>query len=211
VLCLGLLAGSSAHADVIVDQPFNTNTSVLSQDSTDSPDVSNFAFDDFTTAIAFNLTTLTVFGDGEPVFNTTGVIGQIWSDLPGSFGGSSILSVSGTPVGEDLVFDFGGQLLPAGSYWLTAYLERSGSLAPWLWGTHLPVSGSELYFYSPGGGFSWGTDPVPIGSIPDSFGSFDAAFRLEGEPVPEPATFVLVALGLAGLGFVALRKKFRRA
>lgn len=31
------------------------------------------------------------------------------------------------------------------------------------------------------------------------------------EAVPEPSTFVLAALGLLGLGFVALRKKYRRA
>lgn len=32
-----------------------------------------------------------------------------------------------------------------------------------------------------------------------------------GAPVPEPSTFILAALGLLGLGFVALRKKYRGA
>jgi hypothetical protein len=110
---LGLLAGSSAHAEIIVDQSFNANVSVISQDSVNSPDFNTHSFDDFTIGTAYNLTSLTVFGFSFYTDLNADIVGQIWSDLPGSFGGSSILSTSGTLVGEDLVFDFGGQFLPA--------------------------------------------------------------------------------------------------
>ena len=35
--------------------------------------------------------------------------------------------------------------------------------------------------------------------------------ELQEAAVPEPSTFVLATMGLAGLGFIALRKKYRRA
>lgn len=44
----------------------------------------------------------------------------------------------------------------------------------------------------------------------NAFG-FDNFRVAEAAAVPEPGTLVLAALGLAGLGFVALRKKYRRA
>lgn len=48
---------------------------------------------------------------------------------------------------------------------------------------------------------------------PSGVASADASWNLNLEEVavPEPSTFVLAALGLLGLGCVALRKKYRRA
>jgi hypothetical protein len=36
--------------------------------------------------------------------------------------------------------------------------------------------------------------------------TFNAAFSLSGTPVPEPATWAMILLGFAGLGFVGYRR-----
>lgn len=45
----------------------------------------------------------------------------------------------------------------------------------------------------------------------NNLATIDNFLVVTAEAVPEPSTFVLAALGLVGLGFVALRKKYRRA
>lgn len=55
-------------------------------------------------------------------------------------------------------------------------------------------------------------DTYGTGSEDARFGLRVAAYTAaEAEAVPEPSTFVLAGLGLFGLGFVALQRKFRRA
>ena len=69
--------------------------------------------------------------------------------------------------------------------------------APWLWGTHLRFPGRRFYFYDPGGGFGWGTDPVPLVQHLNSLVRLMRPSVSKAMPVPEPSTFVL---GRRGLG-----------
>src|SRR4051812_15679471 len=148
VLLAALMAppGRMARADVIVTQPSNNPGDVrLATEFTDATADSTYEFDDFTTMQAFNLTMLTAFGveTGTPSTNTA-VVGRILT-APGITGVPVLSAVSGTQVGNDLILDFGNQLLPAGSYWLTAYVVRPSAGGQWNWSTHLPVSGSESF------------------------------------------------------------------
>jgi PEP-CTERM motif len=46
---------------------------------------------------------------------------------------------------------------------------------------------------------------------PDNLGNFASVINLTITPVPEPATWVLMVLGFAGLGFIASRRKSKPA
>jgi hypothetical protein len=191
---LALNAGTARAVD-IVNQPPNTGLpSRASQVFPDFAIFSTFEFDDFQTTTAFALTNLTVYGTelGNPAFNVA-VTAQIWNGLPGS--GAIVLSTMGMEVGMDLLFDFGGQFLPAGSYWLTAFVTRPfvGG-GQWFWAENLPVTGSQSFFYNPGGGFGFGTTPIPGSTV---FGTpANQAFLLQGIAfVPEPSSVALLAVG----------------
>ena len=194
---------------MIVNQSSTDGSNIISQVFPDFPTLSTKAFDDFSTAQAYNITALTVFGNeqGLAAANVS-VTAEIWSGLPGT--GSLVMSsVSGSEVGTDLSFSFGGQTLAAGNYWITAYVTRSfgGGGGQWFWKTHSPVSGSQAYVSNPGGGFGFGTAPVPISTLGGP--SRDLAFILAGDDVtavPEPGSLALVGLA-AALGFSASRRR----
>jgi hypothetical protein len=68
-------------------------------------------------------------------------------------------------------------------------------------------------------GVSWGNFAVDFVRIGYGQGGNDSIasqsyvddLTINTAAVPEPSTFILGIVGLAGLGFVTLRKKFRRA
>jgi hypothetical protein len=202
------LAAGEARATSIVLQTSTPAGNRISQQFPDQPTFSSYEFDDFTTSQSFDLTTLTVFGTegGNSAFNVA-VTAEIWSGLPGS--GAIVLSATGSQSGADLQFNFGGALLLPGTYWLTAYVTRpvGGGGGQWFWDTSVPVTGSQSFFYNPGGGFARGTTPItgsPFLGAPEN-----QAFSLDGDPVgaavPEPATLTLI-----GAGIVAARVRRRR-
>ena len=189
MMLLAMFAAAPTVADVIVEQPYDGSSEArASQDIWDYPDFSLYQLDDFTTAQDWLVETLTAPGTdaGDPFFNID-VVGEIWTDLPEdpNCGTTGQLVMSGHGTEDDdtatLTIDFGGQLLPAGSYWLRTYVVRDfGDHALWKWYSTTPVSGSEAYYYNPGGMHGYGPCPIP-GS--ERYGQArDMAFTLEGTP-----------------------------
>ena len=185
--CAGMPA---SKASILVDQSAGIAGNFTSQKFSDFPAFANQSFDDFSLGLAAALTQLTIYGleQGSAAMNTA-MVGEVWSDLPGT-GSLLMSSVSGLEVGGNLNIDFGGQILGAGHYWLSAYVARSsgGGGGQWFWDTVSSVNGTPAYGYNPGGGFGYGTTPFALTP------SQDMAFQLQGNQVPEPS-----ALGLAGL------------
>lgn len=166
-------AGVTAGEIVIWDQPWDeeTENGYIAQIFPDMQEFSAFEFDDFKTTKEYAITKLIVMGfedpddpPGDPEENID-IIGLIWNGLPGGMGGEIVMaSVDGSEDAETgmLTIDFGEQVLPGGSYWLTAYVVRPFDPGgQWLWQATTPVRESQEYFYNPGGGFELGTEPLP--------------------------------------------------
>lgn len=184
------LGQDPVDAAVIVDQSSGaTGQFIQSQDFPNLPDSTAVAFDDFFLAAAYHITAFTALGReyyGGPSFNLD-VVGGIYAspDLTSA----PILSASGTQVGNDLIFDFGGAVLPAGQYWVGAYVVRSNSFGSWVWNLRLPISGSTAVWHNPGGARGYGTTPVSLGNILEQA---DLTFILSGDAVapPSPTTTI---------------------
>ncbi len=90
-----------------------------------------------------------------------------------------------------------------GTYWLTASVDRP--LVPggqWFWlRTAATQNGLEHRFHNPGGGFGFGTDPIPGSMVFGDAG--DLSFRIEGAIVPEPTAFAGLMLGV---GWIVRRR-----
>jgi hypothetical protein len=183
VLMALLAVLANARAAVIIDQSSGATGAVVgSQDFPDFPAYSQSAFDDFTISSAFNVTSLTVFGRefGRPSANVNVVAGIYASpDLTTH----PLLSTSGVQSGADLFFDFGGVTLAAGTYWVSAYVVRPDAAGEWSWNVRLPIGGSQARWHNPGGGFGFGTSPVPLGDVLEEA---DLMFILRGDPAVGP-------------------------
>jgi hypothetical protein len=181
----------SASADVIWDQRWDgLGRAVVAQMWPDFPDFDAFEFDDFSIpdGPGYFLTTLNVEGleGGDPEFNEA-IVAEIWDGLPGSFGGSIVMvSISGSedPATGNLTFDFGGQPLLPGNYWITAYVVRPFIGGHWWWyrTNEGAPNRSEHFFWNPGGGYGFGSDPVPGTVVFDT--PADMNFVLEGDVIP---------------------------
>lgn len=185
-----MLTHGAGRAEVLVDQSAGqTGRYIQSQEFPDLPAYTAVAFDDFTIGTPFNLTSLTVFGRdfyGNPA-NNLSVVAGIYAapDLTGA----PILCARGVEVRAgalaNLVFDFGGATLPAGTYWLGAYIVRPNSQAGWYWQLRLPITRSQAMWHNPGGGFGLGTTPTRLGDVLEES---DLAFILNGNPSAPAAT-----------------------
>jgi len=185
-----VLSGGVICGDVIVEQPYDgVSAARTAQQFPDFADFSTFQFDDFTTTQDWFLGALSAPGTdaGDPNESNIDVVAEIWDDFPEdpncATSGRLVLEAHGSehPDTDTLTFDFGGQLLPAATYWLRVYIVRNfGDHGIWRWYSTTPVSGSEAYYYNPGGALGWGSCPIP-GS--QRYGDVrDMAFRLEGTP-----------------------------
>jgi hypothetical protein len=118
--------------------------------------------------------------------------------------------------GEEVTFDVTLTtpfLLPADHYFFVPQVQLSDGTFLWLSaprpGTPFPPGFTDLQSWTrddPGIAPDWlrvGTDIVgPDVGAP----TFNAAFSLSGNVVPEPSTWAMMLLGFAGLGFAAYRK-----
>lgn len=199
----GAVTGGASQRSTIVDQqPAGTGIGRVSQAFGDFPAFTTLGFDDFTLSSAYNLTSLTVYGveNGNGSFNAAVryAILDVASNSPGVIYASGV----GVQVGADLQFDLTGVTLGAGTYWLTAWVDRpfTGG-GQWFWAEAGTANGSESFFHNPGGGFGFGTNPTAGTAI---FGApSDLAFTLSGDVVPAPSALALLGLG----GLVAGRRR----
>lgn len=199
----GAVAGGASQRSVIIDQPVSpANIGRVSQVFGDFPAFSTIGFDDFTLSSAYNLTSLTVYGidNGDSNFNAAVryAIVDVASNSPNTIFASGV----GVQVGSNLQFDLTGVTLGAGTYWLTAWVDRpfTGG-GQWFWAEATTSNGSESIFHNPGGGFGFGTNPTAGSAI---FGApSDLAFTLSGDVVPAPSALALLGLG----GLVAGRRR----
>jgi len=138
--------------------------------------------------------------------HTQGVDGDganfdVWDGLPWD-GGSIVLSASDgyESFGSEGIMgaDFGGQLLPAGDYYLVYQAVRdflmTGGLSVVY---HTTLGNNNDWEWNPGLGQGWGSDHREV----QFEGAYlDVNWQLTVIPVPEPAGVVLLALGAALLG-----------
>jgi hypothetical protein len=214
LVTLALLLGGAgqANAGIIVNQtPADAGVNIISQVFPNQPASSTFAFDDFVTTQTFSLASLTVLGTERGDFTQNiAVTVEIWTGLPGV--GSRVQAFPGIEDSRGtLNFNLGDYILPAGSYWLTAYVTRPvipSGMDQWFIDLHRPVSGSQAYLYNPGGGFGSGTSPFPISGFA-GLPPEDLAFTLSGDMavVPEPSSLTLLGLGVVSLCCYTWRRR----
>ncbi len=170
--------------DTIVDQPWDgASPGSVAQYFGDFAAYSTEELDDFSTSVAYNVTTFTCPGveaGGGGGLNTA--VTAVIRASANATAPPVMTSISGSedPFGV-LTCDFGGQNLPPGNYWISAFVTRNfgGGGGQWFWNQTTPVTGSEEFFHNPGGGFGFGGAPIP-GSV--VFGvPRDQAFTLQGD------------------------------
>jgi MYXO-CTERM domain-containing protein len=199
----GTTTGGSVRSAIVDQQPGASGNGLISQSFPDFPNFSTLGFDDFTLSNAYNLTSLTVYGVelGLPSANVNVVYAIV--DIASSSPNTIYAIGTGTQVGQNLEFDLTGVTLGAGTYWLTAWVERPfGTGGQWFWAQSDTTNGSEAFFHNPGGGFGLGTNPFP-GSVLTGGIPTDLAFTLSGDVVPAPSALALLGLG----GLVAGRRR----
>jgi hypothetical protein len=129
--------------------------------------------------------------------------------------GVALLVGAGQARADVLVFTNLNIDLAPGTYWISAWVDRPfAGGGQWFWDETTPVTGSEFFIHNPGGGFGFGTSPVP-GSVVTGPPPHDLAFEIDGtltsEGVPEPGSVLLLSLGAIGLAGYGWRRRTRVA
>ena len=166
-----------AWGEVIVNQSAGrTGPFIGSQQAADVPTFTQAAFDDFTIARAYELGALVVYGRGTGSgADNTAVVAAVHASP--DLNTAAVVTVGGFQIGTDLFFDFGGATLPAGRYWITAYVVRLNSRGTWQWALRRPVEGAQAMWHNPGAGFGRGATPIRLGDLLEEG---DLAFILTG-------------------------------
>jgi len=166
-----------------------TSYAAVSETFTDFPSFSSFELQKFHTSSNYDLGKLKVPGVELGTGVNNYVFGVVTHGLPGSSGYyvAAFTTTGVETASGGLKINFNGAFLPAGSDWyVVAAVNRSFSAnGEWYWDRTLndngKVHGQQEYFWNPGGGFGFGTAPIPGSTI---FGSAEnMAFALRGIPV----------------------------
>jgi hypothetical protein len=139
-IAVASLSAPTADAALVVDQQPTADIGLPSALFTLTPTASVEEIDSFTMAAAYRLGTLTAFTSSDGLGPAISVGGSIYSGAPpGDPGAQLVTTAFGTlDASHDIVADFGGALLPVGSYYLTAFVVcQSPNDGIWYWNTDL--------------------------------------------------------------------------
>ena len=178
---------STARADVLVDQSSGqTGAGAGSKYATDNVPLSAALIGDFTIGSTTAITQMTAFGAVWPTTTTFPDVRAAIHPAP-DWRTTPILITGGVHMADgSLSFDFGGAQLPAGTYWVTAYVVDSISGPDWYWKIRYPVTGSWAMWHNPGDIWGYGGDPVSLMTIFEGGPAMDLAYVLRGVPVMAP-------------------------
>lgn len=186
------------RADILWDQPWDGQSLASpAQEFTDlaNRDYSVWLFDDFTVPEpGWWIDRVTVYGteQGTPAFNL-GVFLSISSTphvnaLDVVATGTEVMLAPGEwPIERpaNLVFELNAFYLPAGTYYLSAWVRRPFDLnndgtgndgGQWFWRRTSPTRGAPFYLHNPRGGWGFGGNPVGGGWLTEQ----DLSFTIEG-------------------------------
>ena len=200
---VGIAAGSllapTAHAALIVDQQPTADIGLPSSFYTLTPAVSVAEIDSFTTAVAYNLGVFTAFPSSDGIGAPISVTASIYSGgPPGGPGAELVTTAFGTLTeNSDIVVDFDGALLPAGSYYITAFvLRQTPNDGIWYWNTtYSGPTGADLEDRSGGAAGSRGQSVYRSAARAGLY--VDRRAGDGSGPCPEPPTALLLSGGMA--------------
>ncbi len=166
----------------------------------DQPTLSVYGFDDFTTNQDYVIDQIVAYGIEFGHFGT--VHARITQNANHTAPGILFLDVSQAEgeVNGDWTIEFSPISLAAGNYWLEVWVDMNFTWEfGWQWANSNTkgtsgVRGNESRLHNPGGGFGFGTNPIPA-SQTGLHGPRDNAFRIN--VVAEPETLFTLALAFA--------------